>query len=64
MKNRSLVTRRNRALLNSGLYSSGSRFSPSIPNTAVSAENSTVHSKMIGMFAGRLNNGLPLIRNG
>ena len=40
------------------------RFSASIPKNAPNADSKIVNSKVIGMFAGRLKTGLPLIGYG
>ncbi len=64
MKNPSSLTRSKLFELNSGWNSIGSWFSPSMPNTAPKAANSTPSSKVTGTKAGQLNSGLPLITSG
>ena len=62
MAKRSAVTRRNFGSLWSGFDRCGSLLSPSIAKNAVYAENRMTTSKVTGMFAGRLQLGLPLMR--
>ena len=63
-KKRSVVARRKRSLLNTGWTKRGKPFSSNMPKKAVNALNRMITSNVTGMLAGKLNSGLPLIRNG
>ena len=64
MKKASSVTRSKTLDWKSGWWCMGSRFRPSMPKTAPSAPKRTATSKVIGMKAGQVKNGLPLITSG
>ncbi len=63
-KKRSAVARRKRSLRKTGCASRGKPFRANMPKKAVKALNRMITSKVTGMFAGRLNKGLPLTTNG
>ena len=63
-KNRSRLASAKLGTLKTGWYGIGRPFSASMPSTAESAAARIVHSKMTGMNAGKLKNGLPPTSSG